>query len=97
MPTVSTLLLFAGASLLLLVLPGPAVIYVVTRSVEQGRRAGLVSVLGLELGTFVYALTTALGIAGAARRLSHGVRGHPLRRRRLPAVRGHPQAPRPDH
>lgn len=64
MPPVSNLLLFTGASTVLLALPGPAVTYVVTRSVEHGRRAGLVSVLGIELGTFVYALTTALGVAG---------------------------------
>jgi threonine/homoserine/homoserine lactone efflux protein len=64
MPDPSTLLLFAGASLALLAVPGPAVIYVVTRSVDQGRRAGMVSVLGVETATFGYALAAAVGLTG---------------------------------
>jgi threonine/homoserine/homoserine lactone efflux protein len=64
MPDGSTLLLFAGASLALLAVPGPAVIYVVTRSVAQGRGAGFVSVLGVETGTFAYALAAAAGLTG---------------------------------
>jgi len=63
-PDASTLLLFAGASLALLAVPGPAVLYVVTRSVDQGRAAGLVSVLGVETGTFAYALAAAAGLTG---------------------------------
>jgi threonine/homoserine/homoserine lactone efflux protein len=64
MPDASTLLLFAGASLALLAIPGPAVIYVVTRSIGQGRPAGIVSVLGVETGTFAYALAAAAGLSG---------------------------------
>jgi threonine/homoserine/homoserine lactone efflux protein len=64
MPDGSTLLLFAAASLALLAVPGPAVIYVVTRSLDQGRTAGLVSVLGVETGTFAYALAAAAGLTG---------------------------------
>jgi threonine/homoserine/homoserine lactone efflux protein len=64
MPDGSTLLLFVGASLALLALPGPAVIYVVMRSVDQGRAAGLVSMAGVETGTFTYALAAAAGISG---------------------------------
>ena len=64
MPDPSTLLLFVGASLALLAVPGPAVIYVVTRSVDQGRRAGMVSVLGVETATFGYALAAAVGLTG---------------------------------
>jgi hypothetical protein len=45
----SALLLFAGTSLALLAVPGPAVIYV-TRSLEQPRAAGMVSMLGVETG-----------------------------------------------
>jgi threonine/homoserine/homoserine lactone efflux protein len=63
-PDGSTLLLFAGASLALLAIPGPAVIYVVTRSVGQGRSAGIVSVLGVETGTFAYAIAAAVGLTG---------------------------------
>jgi threonine/homoserine/homoserine lactone efflux protein len=64
MPDGSTLLLFIGASLALLALPGPAVIYVVTRSLDQGRTAGIVSMLGVETGTFAYALAAAAGLTG---------------------------------
>jgi threonine/homoserine/homoserine lactone efflux protein len=64
MPDGSTLLLFAAASLALLAVPGPAVIYVVTRSLDQGRTAGIVSVLGVETGTFAYALAAAAGLTG---------------------------------
>lgn len=64
MPDGSTLLLFVGASLALLVIPGPAVIFVVTRSLDQGRAAGIVSVLGVETGTFAYALAAAAGLTG---------------------------------
>jgi threonine/homoserine/homoserine lactone efflux protein len=64
MPAGSTLLLFAGASLALLAIPGPAVIYVVTRSIDQGRTAGIVSMLGVETGTFAYALAAAAGLTG---------------------------------
>jgi threonine/homoserine/homoserine lactone efflux protein len=64
MPDGSSLLLFAGASLALLAIPGPAVIYVVTRSIEHGRTAGMVSMLGVETGTFAYALAAAAGLSG---------------------------------
>jgi threonine/homoserine/homoserine lactone efflux protein len=63
-PEGSTLLLFAGTSLALLAVPGPAVIYVVTRSLDQGRAAGIVSMLGVEAGTFAYALAAAAGLTG---------------------------------
>ena len=64
MPDGSTLLLFAGTSLVLLAIPGPAVIYVLTRSLDQGRAAGIISVLGVETGTFAYALAAAAGLTG---------------------------------
>ena len=51
MPDASTFVLFVVVALALLLVPGPAVLYVVARSVEGGRQAGLVSVLGVELGT----------------------------------------------
>jgi len=64
MPAGSTLVLFVGASLALLAVPGPAVIYVVTRSIDQGRSAGIVSMLGVETGTLAYALAAAVGLTG---------------------------------
>ena len=63
MPSGSTLLLFAGATLLLLALPGPSVLYVVARTVEQGRAAGLVSVLGLETGALIHVGAAAAGVS----------------------------------
>jgi threonine/homoserine/homoserine lactone efflux protein len=62
-PEASTLLLFAGASLALLVVPGPAVIYIVSRSLEQGRAAGATSVLGVHMGSLVHVAAAALGLS----------------------------------
>jgi threonine/homoserine/homoserine lactone efflux protein len=62
-PDVPTLSLFVSAALVLLLTPGPAVIYIVTRSVEQGRRAGLLSVLGILVGTLFHVAAAALGIS----------------------------------
>lgn len=63
MPDFSTLTLFFVASAALLVMPGPAVIYIVTRSIDQGRKAGIVSAAGVGIGTFVYVFAAALGIS----------------------------------
>jgi threonine/homoserine/homoserine lactone efflux protein len=53
-PSFSAVEVFATASIALLVIPGPAVLYVVTQSAEQGRSAGLASVAGIHIGTFVH-------------------------------------------
>jgi len=63
MPTWSTLLVFAAACLALLVVPGPSVLYIVTRSVAQGRSAGLVSMLGVHTGSVVHVAAAALGLS----------------------------------
>src|SRR3712207_3962826 len=63
MPDASTFGLFVAAALALLLVPGPAVVYVVARSVEGGRSAGLVSVLGVELGTLVHVAFAAAGLS----------------------------------
>jgi threonine/homoserine/homoserine lactone efflux protein len=55
--------LFVVASAVLLLTPGPAVLFIVTRSVEQGRAAGLVSVLGIHLGTIVHIMAAAVGLS----------------------------------
>lgn len=62
-PSGQNLVLFAGAALVLLLIPGPAVLYIVGRSVAQGRRAGLVSVLGIHAATFIHVLAAALGLS----------------------------------
>ena len=59
----STLISFSIASLVLLVLPGPSVMYIVTRSAAQGRRAGLMSVLGTHLGTGVHVIGAMIGLS----------------------------------
>ncbi|MFI7697995.1 LysE family translocator [Nonomuraea sp. NPDC049480] len=63
MPDISTLVLFCVATLGLLLVPGPAVLYIVTRSVSQGRSAGLISVLGVHTGSVVHVAAAALGIS----------------------------------
>jgi threonine/homoserine/homoserine lactone efflux protein len=63
LPDLTLLGLFVIASLALLVTPGPAVLYIIARSVQQGRAAGLVSVLGIHLGTSVHVAAAALGLS----------------------------------
>jgi threonine/homoserine/homoserine lactone efflux protein len=63
MPDAPTFGLFLVAALALLLVPGPAVLYVVARSVDQGRLAGLVSVLGIGLGTLVHVTFAAVGLS----------------------------------
>ena len=63
MPEASTLALFTLAAITLLVIPGPAVLYIVTRSVDQGRAAGLASVCGVHVGTLVHVAAAALGLS----------------------------------
>jgi threonine/homoserine/homoserine lactone efflux protein len=58
-----TLTAFAIASVVVAVTPGPAVFYIVTRSLSQGRRAGLASVAGVALGNLGNALGASLGLA----------------------------------
>ncbi len=54
---------FVVASLALLLTPGPAVLYIVARSVDLGRRAGLVSAAGVALGTMVHVAAASLGVS----------------------------------
>ena len=63
MPDPSRLSLFVGAALLLLVVPGPSVLYIVTQSVSHGRRAGIVSVAGITTGTLVHIVAATVGLS----------------------------------
>ena len=63
LPDPSKLTLFVLAALGLLLIPGPAVLYIVARSIDQGRRAGIVSVLGIGLGSLVHVTAAALGLS----------------------------------
>jgi threonine/homoserine/homoserine lactone efflux protein len=62
-PDAATLGIFVAAALALLLVPGPAVLYIVARSVDQGRSAGLVSVLGVHLGSLVHVTAAAVGLS----------------------------------
>jgi len=62
-PSASSIGLFAVAATLLLLTPGPAVLYIVARSLEQGRIAGLASVFGITTGTLVHVLASTLGLS----------------------------------
>ena len=62
-PDSHALALFAAAALVLLLVPGPAVLYIVAQSAEHGRLAGLVSVAGVHLGTLVHVAAAAVGLS----------------------------------
>ena len=63
MPDASTFLLFAAAALAFLAIPGPSVFYIVTRSLAQGRRAGVTSMLGVQAGGLVHVVAAAFGVS----------------------------------
>jgi len=62
-PDPHSLALFVLAALALLLVPGPAVLYVVARSLQQGRRAGLASVLGIHVGTLAHIAAATAGLS----------------------------------
>lgn len=62
MPEIPSLLTFALVALGLVLTPGPNMIYLISRSICQGRRAGLVSLGGVALGFVFYMLCAAFGI-----------------------------------
>jgi threonine/homoserine/homoserine lactone efflux protein len=62
-PDSSTLLLFIVAAGIVVAIPGPNHLYIITRSVSQGRSAGLASAAGIETGTFVHIAAAALGLS----------------------------------
>jgi threonine/homoserine/homoserine lactone efflux protein len=63
MPSPTTIAVFSVAALALFLVPGPSVLYVVARSVEHGRRAGFVSVLGIHAGSVVHVVAAAAGLS----------------------------------
>jgi threonine/homoserine/homoserine lactone efflux protein len=62
-PDSTAVWLFCVAALALLLIPGPAVLYVVVQSAEQGRRVGLASVAGIHLGTLVHVAAATAGLS----------------------------------
>lgn len=63
MPSSSTYAVFLATAIVLLLVPGPAVLYVVTRSIEMGRSGGLASVAGITTGTVAYVALAAAGLS----------------------------------
>lgn len=63
MPTIEILITFSLAALLLSISPGPSNLYIMARSMGQGHQAGIAAAGGMAIGSFIYVLTSALGIA----------------------------------
>jgi threonine/homoserine/homoserine lactone efflux protein len=63
LPDAGTLLVFAAAALALIVVPGPAVLYIVSQSIDRGRLAGFVSALGIAVGALVHVGAAAIGLS----------------------------------
>ena len=68
MPSSSRLLEFALLSWALIIVPGPNVLFVVSRSLQMGRAAGLAAVVGGALGVYVQVLAVAIGIGALVER-----------------------------
>ena len=62
MPSPTTLLAFVAAAAVLVAIPGPSVLFIVGRSIARGRRIGILTVLGADLGLLVLALAVAFGV-----------------------------------
>jgi len=63
MPTTATMLTFALAATLLIIIPGPNVLFIVSRGIDQGRAAALVSSLGVQTGMLVHIAAAMLGLS----------------------------------
>lgn len=63
MPEIPNLLAFVAASFILLIVPGPTVLFVISKSIDQGKVAAIVSVFGIALGSAVHVIGAALGIS----------------------------------
>ena len=68
MPTFPTLLTFAVAATLLIIVPGPNVLYIIARGIDQGRKAAVVSVLGVETGMLFHITAAMLGLSAIVAR-----------------------------
>jgi threonine/homoserine/homoserine lactone efflux protein len=62
-PELHTFVIFAAASAAFLAVPGPSVIYIVSRSLAEGRGAGIVSALGIQAGGLVHVIAATIGVS----------------------------------
>jgi threonine/homoserine/homoserine lactone efflux protein len=63
MPTIPTLALYVATAAIVLIIPGPAVLYIVSQGVRHGRRAGVTAVLGIHAGTLVQVVAAIAGLS----------------------------------
>lgn len=63
LPPPNDLAVFVTAALVLLLIPGPAVLYIIARSLDQGRSAGLASASGIATGTLVHVFAATVGLS----------------------------------
>jgi threonine/homoserine/homoserine lactone efflux protein len=63
LPAPATLLLFAGTAFLLVIVPGPNMLFILSKGIVSGRRAAFAAAFGVELGTLVHVLGTVIGIS----------------------------------
>ncbi len=63
MPELTTLLAFAGATLLLVLLPGPNLLFILGAGISGGRRTALAAAFGVEVGTLMHVIAAALGLS----------------------------------
>ncbi|OAB41286.1 threonine transporter RhtB [Paenibacillus antarcticus] len=61
--TLSSFLLFIGTSIVLILIPGPDLIFAITQGMTNGRKAGFYTAIGLSLGNIVHTLAAALGLS----------------------------------
>jgi threonine/homoserine/homoserine lactone efflux protein len=73
MPDFATILVFCGVSFAMVATPGPGVLYVVGRSIDQGRRAGVASMIGIESAEVVHVFAVALGLSALLAASAHAL------------------------
>ena len=94
MPSPETLLFFAATTLVLLLVPGPSVLFIVARTLEHGRRGGLTSMLGVESGALLHVLAATVGLGALVAASPDALLVLKLAGAGVPGVDGRPRAAR---
>ena len=94
MPSPETLLFFAATTLVLLLVPGPSVLFIVARTLEHGRRGGLTSMLGVESGALLHVLAATVGLGALVAASPDALLALKLSGAAYLVVHGHPRAAR---